>query len=39
MARHLPNARVEIFEESGHFALVEEPDKFYQVVKQFVLAP
>lgn len=37
LARHLPDARLEIFEESGHFALVEEPEKFYQVVRQFVV--
>lgn len=37
MAKHIPNARLEIFEDSGHFAHVEEPEKFYQVVKQFVL--
>ncbi|MGE5377521.1 MAG: alpha/beta fold hydrolase [Bacteroidota bacterium] len=36
MARHIPNARLEIFEESGHFAFVEEPEKFYRVVKEFV---
>ena len=38
MARNLPKARVEVFEESGHFALVEEPEKFYQVIKTFVYA-
>jgi len=27
---------LEIFEDSGHFALIEEPEKFRQVVKQFV---
>jgi len=37
MARHIPNARLEIFEDSGHFALIEEPEKFYSAVKQFVL--
>lgn len=37
MVRHIPNARLEVFEDSGHFALVEEPEKFYRVVKQFVL--
>lgn len=37
MARHIPDARLEIFEESGHFALIEEPEKFYRAVKQFVL--
>ena len=36
MAKHIPNARLEIFEDSGHFALIEEPGKFHQVVKQFV---
>ena len=38
MVKHIPNARLEIFEESGHFAFVEEPEKFYQVIKQFVIA-
>ncbi len=37
MVKHIPNARLEIFEDSGHFALVEEPEKFYRVVRQFVL--
>jgi proline iminopeptidase len=37
MVKHIPHARLEIFEESGHFALVEEPEKFRQVVRQFVL--
>jgi len=36
MVKHIPNARLEIFEESGHFALVEEPEKFYRVIKEFV---
>lgn len=36
MVKHIPNARLEIFEDSGHFALVEEPEKFYRVVKEFV---
>jgi proline iminopeptidase len=36
MARHIPEARLEIFEDSGHFALVEEPEKFYRVIKEFV---
>ncbi len=36
MVNHIPNARLEIFEDSGHFPLVEEPEKFYQVVKEFV---
>jgi len=37
IVRNLPNARLEIFEHSGHFALVEERRKFYEVVKRFVL--
>jgi proline iminopeptidase len=36
MIEHIPNARLEIFEDSGHFALVEEPEKFYRVIKEFV---
>ncbi len=36
MVKHIPNAQLEIFEDSGHFALVEEPEKFYRVIKQFV---
>lgn len=36
MARHIPDAQLEVFEDSGHFALVEEPEKFYRVIKQFV---
>ena len=36
MVEYIPQARLEIFEESGHFALVEEPEKFYRVIKQFV---
>jgi proline iminopeptidase len=36
MVKNIPNARMEIFEESGHYGFVEEPDKFYRVVKAFV---
>jgi len=36
MARHLPDARLEIFEDSGHFLLVEEPGKFHRVLRQFI---
>jgi len=36
IVKHIPTARLEIFEESGHFAMVEEPEKFYQVIKEFV---
>jgi proline iminopeptidase len=36
MVKNIPNARMEIFEESGHYGFVEEPEKFYRVVKAFV---
>jgi proline iminopeptidase len=36
IVKHIPNARLEIFEESGHYALVEEREKFYRVIKEFV---
>ena len=36
IAKHIPDARLEVFEESGHFAFVEEPEKFYRVIKDFV---
>jgi proline iminopeptidase len=36
MVKHIPNARLEVFEDSGHYALVEEPQKFYRVIKEFV---
>ncbi len=37
IAGHIPAARLEIFENSGHFALIEEPEKFYRVIRPFVL--
>lgn len=37
IVKHIPNARLEIFEDSGHFALVEEPEKFYRVIREFIL--
>jgi proline iminopeptidase len=37
MANQIPDARLEIFEESGHFALVEEPQKFYRTIQNFIL--
>jgi pimeloyl-ACP methyl ester carboxylesterase len=36
MVRHIPQARLEIFEDSGHYALVEESEKFYRVIKELV---
>ena len=36
MAKRIPNARLEIFEDSDHYAFVEEPEKIYRVIKEFV---
>jgi proline iminopeptidase len=36
IAKHIPHAQLVIFEDSGHYALVEEPEKFYRVIKEFV---
>lgn len=36
MAKHIPDARLIIFEDSGHYAFVEEPENFYRVIKEFV---
>ena len=38
MVKHIPGARLEIFEESGHFVFVEEPEKFGRVIREFVLS-
>jgi len=37
MVKHIPRARLDIFEDSGHFAVVEEPEKFYRVVHDFIV--
>ena len=37
MLKHIPAARLEVFEDSGHFAFVEEPEKFYRVIQKFLL--
>ncbi len=36
MHEHIPGARMEIFEESGHVLFYEEPDRFNAVVAEFV---
>jgi proline iminopeptidase len=36
LVKHIPNARLEIFEDSGHFAVIEEPAKFQRVIREFV---
>ena len=37
IAKHIPDSQLVIFEDSGHFALVEEPRKFYQTIQNFIL--
>ena len=37
IVRHIDDARLEIFEKSGHYAFVEEPEKFNSVIKGFVV--
>ncbi len=39
MGRRLPHARVVVFEESGHFMYLEEPEKFLSEVRAFLKAP
>jgi proline iminopeptidase len=36
IVKYTADARLEIFEDSGHFAFVEEPEKFYRLIKEFV---
>jgi proline iminopeptidase len=33
MARRIPQAELVIFEESGHFPWIEEPDRFFEVLR------
>jgi len=34
--RLIPNSRLEIFENSGHSPQLEEPERFQQVVREFL---
>jgi len=36
MVKHIPNACLKIFEDSGHFAVIEEPVKFHDVIEEFI---
>lgn len=38
MYEHIPGARLEVFEDSGHVLFYEEPDRFNAVVAEFVAA-
>lgn len=37
LADLIPNAHLEIFEDSGHFVRADEPDRLINLIKQFVL--
>lgn len=39
MERRIPNARLVVFEDSGHFMYVEEPEKFLSEVRSFLASP
>ena len=36
IVRHTPHARLVVFERSGHFAVVEEPQRFHDVIENFL---
>ena len=38
IARRLPDATVEVFEASGHFPWIEEPERFFSVVRAWLSA-
>jgi proline iminopeptidase len=37
MVRHIPQADLVVFEQSGHFAVVEEPERFHDSIRAFVI--
>jgi proline-specific peptidase len=39
MGRRIPRSRVVVFEDSGHFMYLEEPEKFLSEVRGFLRAP
>ncbi len=36
VAEQMPNARLVVFEESGHCPFIEEPDRFNQVLADWI---
>jgi proline iminopeptidase len=38
IASRIPGAEVVVFEESGHFPWIEEPDRFFAVVRDWLAA-
>jgi proline iminopeptidase len=39
MAERIPHARFTMMEKSGHFPWLDEPEKFFSAVKEFLLQP
>ena len=37
MSQHIPHARLEIFEHSGHMPQMEEPERYIEVARDFLL--
>jgi pimeloyl-ACP methyl ester carboxylesterase len=38
MARNIPNARLHVFERSGHMVFMEEPEELVTVLKEWITA-
>ncbi|MDZ7771176.1 MAG: hypothetical protein U5K31_00270 [Balneolaceae bacterium] len=36
LAKVLPEARMELLERSGHFAFMERPDRFMELLREFL---
>jgi len=36
LAKHIPGAKLVLFQNSGHMVYMEEPDKFLRNVKEFL---
>jgi len=37
-ANSIPGARLEVFEHSRHFPFIEEPEKFFTIMREFIIA-
>jgi pimeloyl-ACP methyl ester carboxylesterase len=36
MANRIPNARLEVIENSRHYPFLEEPEKFFKILRAFI---
>ncbi len=36
LAEHLPASRIEWFENSGHFPMIDEPERFHETIRDFL---